>query len=176
MEHYLSKVSIPVYIHDHAVDIGLPEHLEQVAEKLRQSAKQEWNFDSFVSTIGAALEIAGGRFSTLGDGAEFSATLDDEKKLSIETADATSFLEEDDLRGVWLDLQSGLLTRRNAGWAVSGGGAPLLSLLSVLPNVRAVEIQRPGQKSPEFAVEPNPTSRGLASTDQPKAQRELAWH
>lgn len=176
MEHYLSQVNIPVYVHDHAVDIGLPEHLEHVAATLRKTANADWSFDTFVASIGEALKITGGQFCTLGEEEKFSARLDDAKNLAIATDDTTSTLEEDDLRGVWLDLQSGLLTRRNAGWAYSDGGAPLLSLLSVLPNVRAVQIQRPGQKNPEFAVEPSPASRGLASTGQSNEQRELAWH
>lgn len=176
MEHYLSKVSIPVYVHDFEVDIGLPEHLGNIAEKLRKTARSDWTFETFVSSIGEAVEIANGQFSTLGRGEAFSVRVDGEGNLAIETGAATSLLEEDDLRGVWLDLQSGLLTKRKAGWAVSGGGEPLLSLLSVLPNVRPVQIQRPGHEDSEYAVEPSPASRGLASTGQTKVQHELAWH
>lgn len=176
MEHYLSKVSIPVYIHDFTVDVGLPEHLEVVATSLRQHANRDSSFDSFVSYIGDALSVSGGLFSTLGSGEKFIASFDAERRLSIETAVSTSMFEQDDLRGVWLDLQSGLVTRRQAGWAVTGGGEPLLSLLSVLPNVRPVQIQRPGQAEPEYAVEPAPNSRGFASAGQTKQQHELVWH
>ncbi len=35
MEHYLSKVDVPVYFHDHTVDVGLPELMDPVAETLR---------------------------------------------------------------------------------------------------------------------------------------------
>jgi len=176
MERYLSQVSIPVYIHDFELDIGLPEHLEHVAGELRKSTNPDWSFETFIASIGDAVRIAGGEFSTLGAEKAFTARFDAENNLAIETSEASSRFEEDDLRGVWLDLQSGLLTRRKAGWAVSGGGEPLLSLLSVLPNIRPVQIQRPGQAEPEYAVEPSPATRGLATTGQSKVQHELAWH
>ena len=176
MEKHLSKISIPIYIHDHTVDVGLPEHLEAVANELRKRSDADWSFSSFVSCIGDALTFTGGQFSTLGNDEAFSASLDSDHVLSIETSESKSVLEEDDLRGVWLELQSGLVTRSKAGWAASGGGEPLLSLLSVLPNVRPVEIQRQGSALPEYAVEPTPESRGLASTGQTKEQHELAWH
>jgi len=176
MEHYLSQVSIPVYIHDFTVDVGLPEHLEAVATALRKTMPSEWTFDSFVNSLGEALALTGGEFPTLGSSNVFSACLDSERRLAIETANATNVLEEDDLRGVWFDLQSGLVTRRDAGWAVRDGGEPLLSLLSVLPHVRPLQIQRAGQDEPEYAVEPSPFARGLASTGQSPQQHELAWH
>lgn len=176
MEHYLSKVNIPVFIHDYTVDVGLPEHLESVAAALRGSSNADWSFDSFVDSIGEAVTLTGGNFSTLGSDDSFLARIDSERRLALETAASTSLLEEDDLRGVWFDLQNGLVTKRKAGWSVSGGGEPLLSLLSVLPNIRPVQIQRVGQVDPEYAVEPSPLSRGFASAGQTQQQHELAWH
>src|SRR6185312_8654562 len=35
MEKYLSGLPIQVYIHDYTVDVGLPEHMEEVAKLLR---------------------------------------------------------------------------------------------------------------------------------------------
>lgn len=176
MEHYLSKAHIPVYIHDHAVDVGLPEHLEAVAAILRSEPSKNGSFESFLETIKRAISIAEGKLSTLGAEDEFMARMDEHHRLAIETSSATSFLEEEDLRGVWFDLQSGLVTKRNAGWSVRDSGEPLLSLLSVLPTVRPVQIQRPGKSEPEFALEPRPDARGLATTAQTKQQHELSWH
>ncbi|AUW57079.1 phosphatase [Sphingobium sp. SCG-1] len=177
MEHYLSAVNIPVYVHDYTVEVGLPEHLEPVAAALRKDAPGGSNsFDGFIESIGHALAVSGGKLSTLGSDDPFAAHVHEGRGLAIETSSATCFFEEDDLRGVWLDLQSGLVTKRKAGWSVRGGGEPLLSLLSVLPHVRPVQIQRPGEKEPEFAIEPRPETRGLASTGQTKEQHELAWH
>ena len=176
MEHYLSKVDIPVYIHDYAVDVGLPEHLEEIADALKNSQSEGTSFNAFLSNIKLAVDLSGGELSTLDAEDKFCARMDDEYRLEIVTSSDKCIFEEEDLRGVWFDLQSGLVTKRKAGWSFSGGGEPLLSLLSVLPTVRAVEIQRPGQANPEFAVEPRPNSRSLAAAGQTKKQHELSWH
>lgn len=176
MEHYLSKVGIPVYIHDFTVDVGLPEHLEPIAAALRNGPQESNSFDGFMASIGQAVSVSGGNLATLGSQNPFAARMREDRGLALEMPSATCLLEEDDLRGVWLDLQNGLVTKRKAGWSVSGGGEPLLSLLSVLPNVRPVQIQRPGDSQPEFAIEPRPEMRGVATTDQTKQQHELAWH
>src|SRR5690606_34022385 len=49
MESYLSPLPIPVYIHDFEVNIGLPEHLERLAEQVkpRLSDAQLGAFESF---------------------------------------------------------------------------------------------------------------------------------
>lgn len=176
MEHYLSQVSIPVYIHDHTVDVGLPEHLESVAAALRSNASVTASFDGFMTSIGRALDLSKGRMETLDSKTTFAAHMRNDRGLAIETESATCLFEEDDLRGVWLDLQNGLLTERNAGWAIRGAGASLLSILSVLPNVRPVQIQRAGSPRPEYAIEPCPNGRGFEPALQSKQQHELAWH
>ena len=176
MEHYLSKVNIPVYIHDFTVNIGLPEHLEPVAAALREDGNDSNSFDGFMASIERALNVSGGQLATLGSQDPFAACICKNGALSIETPSATCLFEEDDLRGVWLDLQNGLVTRRKAEWSISGGGESLLSLLSVLPNARPVQIQRPGSSEPEYAVERRPEMRGLASTGQTKQQHELEWY
>lgn len=160
MEHYLSKVNIPVYIHDFTVNVGLPEHLEPVAAALRVACDEGNSFDGFLASIGRALNISGGRLATLGSQDPFAAHMRKEGGLAIETSSATCLFEEDDLRGVWFDLQSGLVTKSKAGWSNRGGGEPLLSLLSILPNLRPLQIQRAGSPEPEYAVERRPEMRG----------------
>lgn len=179
MEHYLSQVSIPVFIHDFKVDVGLPEHLEPVAAALRQSNSFGAGFDGFegfIASIERALTLSNGALSTLETQSPFTASLRDNNELAIETGTKSCVFEEDDLRGVWLDLQSGLVTKGKAGWSDRTGGEPLLSLLSVLPSLRPVQIQRAGQSEPEFAVEPRPEVRGAASAIQTPKQHELSWH
>lgn len=176
MELYLSQVSIPVYIHDHTVDVGLPEHLESVAAALRAGDQPDQSFGSFAATIKKALMLSHGDWTTLRNCDRFHAAMRDDNSLAIETSTATLTLEEDDLRGVWLELQNGLVTERQAGWSVRGVGQPLLSILSALPNVRPVEIQRQGSTEAELAVEPCPTRWGLEDASQSKVQHELAWH
>ncbi|MEG3084344.1 macro domain-containing protein [Sphingomonas sp. PB2P12] len=176
MEHYLCRVNIPVYIHDFTVDVGLPEHLEPIAEALRNDRSSSSDFTGFMESIGKVISYSQGRLTTLDSASSFRATLRHDRGLAIETEKSSCLLDEDDLRGVWFDVQSGLVTKRDAGWASSVGAEPILSLLSVLPDMRPVQIQRAGQNEPEFAVEPKPQFRGLASTGQTKEQHELSWH
>jgi O-acetyl-ADP-ribose deacetylase (regulator of RNase III) len=176
MEHYLEKVAIPVYIHDYTVDVGLPEHLEPIARALKNAQMSSSSFDGFMASLELALSASSGELITLDAQSEFRAHLRDDKGLTIETEGSSCVLEEDDLRGVWFDMRSGLVTRENAGWSIKSGGEPLLSLLSVLPDMRAVQIQRAGKLDAEFAVEPRPIQRGAVSTDQTKGQQELVWH
>jgi O-acetyl-ADP-ribose deacetylase (regulator of RNase III) len=179
MEHYLSQVEIPVFIHDYTVNVGLPEHLEPIATALRRNILPEtrkYGFEGFVNSIELALAFSNGELSTLETHEPFTASFGSNNELAIDTGKNICVIEEDDLRGVWLDLQSGLVTKRKAGWSDIKGGEPLLSLLSVLPSLRPVQIQRPGQSSPEFAVEPRPEVRGAASANQTPKQHELAWH
>lgn len=176
MEHYLAKVTIPVYIHDYTVDVGLPEHLEPIARALKDARVSSYSFDSFMASIREALTVSNGELTTLDARSTFRARLRDDKGLAIETETSSCMLEEDDLRGVWFDMRSGLVTRENAGWSIKTGGEPLLSLLSVLPDMRPVQIQRAGRSDPEFAVEPRPNARGAVSTGQTSGQQELAWH
>lgn len=176
MEHYLSMVNIPVYIHDFTVNVGLPEHLGSVAAALREGGNEGNSFDGFLASIGRALRVSGGRLATLGSQDPFAAHMSEDGELAIETPSTTCLFEKDDLRGVWFELQNGLVTKDKAGWSIRGGGELLLSLLSVLPNARPVQIQRPGNSEPEYAVERRPEMSGLASTGQTKQQHELAWH
>lgn len=176
MEHYLSELPIPVYIHDYTVDVGLPEHLEPIAHALKNVGVSSGSFDSFIALIGEALSVSNGKLTTLDAQSSFRASFRDDNVLAIETETTSCVLEEDDLRGVWFDMRSGLVTRENAGWSIKAGGEPLLSLLSVLPDMRPVQIQRPGRSDPEFAVEPRPHLRGAVSTGQTRGQQELAWH
>lgn len=85
MEHYLSQVSIPVYIHDHTVDVGLPEHLEAVAVALRSEKATTTSFDSFMASIGKAVDLSNGKLETLDARSTFAAHMRDDRGLAIET-------------------------------------------------------------------------------------------
>lgn len=176
MEHYLAHLPISVYIHDYTVDVGLPEHLEPIANALRSAGVSSGSFGNFIASIGEAIALSGGRLTTLDSRRHFRATLRDANILTIETENSNCVLEEDDLRGVWFDMKTGLVTKENAGWSIKAGGEPLLSLLSVLPDMRPVQIQRAGRSNPEFAVEPRPTFGSAVSTGQTRGQQEFAWH
>ena len=111
----------------------------------------------------------------LDDQTNFEALFDDQT-LSVVTDEGRWSFEEDDLRGVWLSLMNGLVTVEKAGWTTSGGALPLLTLMRLLPDVRAVEIQRKGHDDPELAVELLPGAISVYETSEPNPQRELSWH
>jgi hypothetical protein len=147
-----------------------------VAAALREDVPLDQSFDAFMNGIRRAVELSSGELVTLGTSDKFLAKILDNQSLTLETNFATCLLEEDDLRGVWLGLQSGLVTERQAGWSIREGGKSLISLLSLLPRVRAVEIQRSGCPTPEFALEPRPTMHDVTVAQQSVMQHELAWH
>lgn len=175
MERYLSDISIPVYIHDFSKDIGLPEHLEHVAEQMRSEAWTAASFDKFLAALERSLDISEGKCYSLQSGEPFKAVVAD-RRLGLIRDDGCSWLEEEDLRGIWLGLQSGLVTSKKAGWSVRGTGDQVLSLMSVLPYVKPVEIQR-STGDPEIALERKfglPTL--INSTKTVATQEEMKWH
>ncbi len=174
MERYLSKLPIEVYIHDFEKDIGLPEHMESVAKVFESETFQDGSFESFLHTLRRILDVAGNQMVELGTERPFVAHLTDGDDLAIEAANASWTLERDDLRGAWIGLLKGLLTKDQAGWSFADGGEPVLSILSVLPDVKAVEIQRAGDGRPELALELRP-ARFTAAVPPNSPQREFAW-
>jgi hypothetical protein len=176
MERYLSNLPIPIFIHDFTVDIGLPEHMESVAATLRSERTSDPSFAEFVRTIRRAIDLAGPELVELGSEMPFIVSMPSTKSLKFETDKASWEYELDDLRGVWLELQKGIVTRKEAGWSVRDGSRPLLTLLSLLPNIRPIQIQRADALEPEVAIELTPADRALADTTQSSKQYELAWH
>ncbi len=175
MEQHLSQVNIPVYIHDYTVNIGLPEYLEPVAKTLRDENAAEPSFETFVHAIRRAVDLAGSGLVDIESQEPFAARMPTDDDLTIETGGASLHYEKDDLRGVWLGLQQGIVTRKEAGWAVREGSRQLLTLLSLLPDVRPIQIQRAGGSAPEVAVELAPSARFLANASQSREQHEFAW-
>lgn len=175
MESYLSKVRIPVYIHDHVTDIGLPEHIEQKIANFRRSVWSIKNFPSFLDYLRAVCAITDGRFALLRDGSVFRADFGKDGRLGILTDGKFTWFDEEELRGIWVALQSGLLTYKNAGWSEKGAGHHILSLVSLVPNVRPIEIQRMGSDEAEIAVEKILDLPSAASSEPPPRQRDFAW-
>ena len=175
MERYLGDLTIPVFIHDFSKDIGLPEHLESVANKLRDENWAAGSFEDFVRALERGLDLSEGQSYTLSSLEPFKAVVSN-RRLGIVADNGCSWLEEDDLRGIWLGLQSGLVTSRKAAWAVSGVGEQIISLMSVLPYVRPVEIQKISGE-PEIALERKFTLPTNVEMKKTKAsQEEMKWH
>jgi O-acetyl-ADP-ribose deacetylase (regulator of RNase III) len=175
MEAYLGGLPIKVYIHDFTKDIGLPEHLEEIAGSVRRSAGSEPSFEGFLQSLGQVVGLGGDRLTELGSNAPFRATMPKPDALAIQAGDLQWEFEEEALRGVWLELQSGFVTQERAGWTARDAGGQLVTLLSMLPGVRPIEIQRKGASNPELAVERLPDWRALSPVTSPASQTTFAW-
>jgi O-acetyl-ADP-ribose deacetylase (regulator of RNase III) len=175
MEQYLKSVSIKVFIHDHTVDIGLPEHMEDVASQLKKELVNESSFDLFLSAVRRIVELTGQNLQEIESRKPISASLMDDDVLKIESEGSSWNYDRDDLWGVWVGLQKGLLTNEKAAWAQAGAGKPLLSFLSVLPHARLIEIQKVSSE-PEVALEYRVGEPSNTVAPPAKPQLDLAWH
>ena len=172
MERYLSNLPIPVFIHDYTKDIGLPEHLEHLAFEVRKSVN-DLSFQSFVAALESISKLA--PKLRLDDEHEFEISFDNDA-LGIQTREHDWSFEEDDLRGIWLSLLNGLVTKEKAGWTAKDAAVPLLTMMQLLPDVRAVQIHRHGRPEPEIAVELKPEGAASFEARSPSAQAEFPWH
>ncbi len=162
MEHYLSRVDIPVYIHDFAVPIEMPEHLATVAEKVRGYASGAPSFSQLVSSIVHVADRFGDNLVSIASREPFRIYVRDGTTLTIEQSDVSEAVEVEDLRSMWTSLLTGPLTRTAAGKVVNGSAEPLLSILSIMPQFRPIEVELPATRRPEPAVEFRPGKRQAA--------------
>jgi len=174
MEHYLKMVRVPVYIHDFEKDIGVPEHLEQIANQAASLIPSGIEFDDFICGLRTISSIAGDRLVELTSHKSFCAHVDDLQNLRIEEGGKVWEFDAEDLHGAWVSLLRGLVTRERVEWSQGDGGDFVITLLSLLPNARAVEIQR--NDKPEIAVELRPSARQVSSTSPAREQLKLQWH
>jgi O-acetyl-ADP-ribose deacetylase (regulator of RNase III) len=175
MESYLKALPIQIYIHDFTVDIGLPEHMETVAHRLRDELVEETSFESFLSALQRVAELSDAKFVEIDSKLPITASMGEDHILRVESEKNSWNFEREDLWGVWVGLQKGLLTKDKAAWSQEGAGNPLLSILSVLPHVRPVQIQGI-KRDPEVALEYRPGASGSVIAPPSKAQLDLAWH
>ena len=174
MEKHLRNLSIQIYIHDFTVPIGLPEHMEELAQQLKSENLKQDSFDDFLKAIKKVVEVGANKLVNIETNARLAASVTDEHVLKVETEKTTWNFETEDLWGAWVGLQRGLLTKDKAAWSQEGSGDTLLSILSVLPQVRPVQIQ-PMTQSPEVALEYRPGERGSDVAPASKGQLEIAW-
>ncbi len=175
MERYLADLPINVYIHDFEHDIGIPEHLELFVSQLEAEEAQQWTFENFIQTLRRLVEISDGKLADLKTERSLKVQFKPEDELTISADSQHWSFERDDLHGVWLKLHRGILTKDRASWSADGGGAPLLSVLGLMPQLRPIEIQRVDETQPELALQLRPEVQGT-TVAQPRAQAEFAWH
>lgn len=176
MERYLSGLKLQVFIHDFDKSIGLPEHLERIPEQLNSEFTDASDFSEFVRMIERIIELAGTDLVDLKSHQRIEAYMANDLLRLAVGKDYWEF-DQDDLWGVWVTLQKGFLTQEKAGWTAVEGGRPLLSILSLLPMVRPIEILRFNESAPEFAIELKSQVRGSRpALAAPNDQIGLQWH
>ncbi|MGX1309073.1 O-acetyl-ADP-ribose deacetylase (regulator of RNase III) [Amorphus suaedae] len=176
MEEYLGSLPIKVYIHDFSKDIGLPEHLENIAHGILSERTRENSFGGFLRVLKDVVSLAGGQLIEIDSKKPFSASITPSQGLKIEVGSRKWDFDEEALRGVWLQLQSGIVTCERAGWTEREVGPQLLSILSLMPNIRPIEIQRRGSANPEIAVELRPDRYDASLVSSHSPQSGLGWH
>ena len=121
MEKYLNRTNIPVYVHDFEKDIGLPEHLEVIADEAAERIPSGMDFDIFVNGLRTVSCIGGERLVDIASQREFRAWVDDNQALFIEDANRTWEFDTEDLHGAWVSLLRGLVTRDRVEWSTRRG-------------------------------------------------------
>jgi O-acetyl-ADP-ribose deacetylase (regulator of RNase III) len=163
MEKYLTNLPIPIYIHDYERAIGLPEHLEarlSVVDGVRTAG----SFSDFVQLLRLVIERTGGTFTEPLSHNRYRAVIDDRSYLSLIQADDKYDIDADHLRGLWTRLKRGLLTHGAVQSTVGDRTDQIMHLLSFLPEVRPVEVQKVRAPEPEIALELERSARiGLQS-------------
>jgi O-acetyl-ADP-ribose deacetylase (regulator of RNase III) len=175
MEKHLRALPIQVYIHDFTVPVGLPEHMEEIADQLKSENLEQNSYDDFVHAIRKVVEVGADKLVNIETNSRLAASVTKDDVLTVETNEAVWNFEAEDLWAAWISLQRGLLTRDKAAWSKEGSGDTLLSILSVLPQVRPVQIQPIDHSSPEVALEYRRERGSAVTPPPPKPQLELAW-
>jgi hypothetical protein len=85
--------------------------------------------------------------------APFRVSILEEGGLSIEKDGSQSLIDADHLQGLWCSLARGLLTHDVIEWSAGDQTDCVMSLLSLLPDVRPVQVQRMRAAEPELALE-----------------------
>lgn len=174
MEKHLSPLRITIYVHDYEVAIGLPEHMEPSSRADRRQSQIDRSFEDFVTALQDIVDEREGRFLTLQSNSQFEVKFVPDHEIEIGQGDSKATIAVDDLRSLWVKLLKGVVTQEAVEWGPSVGSEYILSLLSALPEVRPVQIQRRNSSSPEIAVELR-SRRGSVVASEPPRFREQAW-
>jgi O-acetyl-ADP-ribose deacetylase (regulator of RNase III) len=175
MDSYLAPLPITIYVHDYEVNIGLPEHLESGASSSVNTSRVDRSFEDFLETLHDIVETRAGRFSTLQSRDAFTVQFVPERQLHIKGGLQEAQIDVDDLRSIWVKLLNGIVTEQTAYWGPEIRSEYLLSLLSAMPGIRTVQIQRRNSDRSELAVElAHRRGTELADADEAR-QSELTW-
>jgi O-acetyl-ADP-ribose deacetylase (regulator of RNase III) len=153
MEKHLSPLRITIYVHDYEVSVGLPEHMEPLEGRSASGIRIDRSFEDFIGAIQDVVDEQACRFTTLLSGRPFEVQFVPGHQIEIGSGDQRTMVDLDDLRSIWVKLLHGLVTQEAVEWGPHVDGEFMLSLLSMLPQIRPVQIQRRNAAEPEIAVE-----------------------
>jgi O-acetyl-ADP-ribose deacetylase (regulator of RNase III) len=139
MERYLSKLEIPVYVHDRQVTKGfIPEHNEIPIERIPVS------FVDFLQDIREQVVAHHGKFQTLKSRSLFEATWHADNSITISGTNRASIIRPELIEWAWIALQSGILSADQfPGEDSRKAKSYLFPILAKLPYVRVTEISKP---------------------------------
>lgn len=141
MEHYLGKVDAKVTIHDTEVGVDIPEHFANPNPDFTTPK----TFEDFAESIRQLIIQYPEKSRTILDGTPYTATLANETSVSYTVGGKGLIATEDDLRGVWLNLQAGPIAEQEVEWFNAEMQGTLLDTIARLPYTKATPIERNGK-------------------------------
>ena len=174
MEKYLHALPIQIYVHDYEVNFGPPEHLVE-HRGIRTLARIDRSFEDFVGSLRQLVATREGRFHGLRSRDQFEVRFEPDDQIAFVADKQVARIEIDDLRSIWAKLLNGVVTAQAARWDAEVTGDQILSVLSELPDIRAVEIQRRTSEQSEIAVELRHRLRTQLVADVESEKPALAW-
>lgn len=173
MERYLSRLPIPVYVHDYQVDLGLPEHQEA------QRASYNRSYESFVNALGRLVAEKRGKFHTVAHGSPFRARMvDDELEiLRSEEGQRVIRVHADELLSLWSLLLKGPVTAQSLVGKAHEEAYYVFGVVSSLPFVRPVQVQSTNASRGAMGIELLDRVNPPHSADQLEAasQPSFSW-
>ncbi|MHC2001574.1 macro domain-containing protein [Methylobacterium sp. CM6241] len=136
MEKYLHRLPITVFIHDHSIDNGQPEHLEGVV-----APTSVRTFDGFFQCLRNTIEIPDADLFSSREPQNFKAHFNSDRSLFIDAKDSKTEVSQDDLHGIWIGLLNGLVTRDMLTWSAGSCADELMDILKRIPGVQPVQVQ-----------------------------------
>jgi len=147
MEHYLRPLPIPVYVHDHEIELGDPEHIEA-----KSGGRGAGSFENFWKDLVRLLD-SGSEFQTIFNRAEFRALLDGDAVNIVRGENGKLVaISKVEMLDLWSVLESGILTRKKLGGKLFDEAYYLIAILSRLPYMRPMEVEKNGN-SPALGLQ-----------------------
>lgn len=172
MEHHLTNVQIPVYVHDCQVAPDfVPEHLE------RRSGTRPWTLDGLLADL-ARLTSESPVFNTFEPAGTFQAKVSSSGDIEVSTPTEDLRIPAEEVHSAWSALERGLLTTDlSANERSRKYQRYLLAVLAALPYVLQAEAEpvRMDENTPRRALFFRPASAPSASFVASREKQLALW-